>query len=659
MGTLSLINQKSITHPTINNVIEDYKYVYKQQHVHAGDFVNYINGLAQRNDYGNSQEFYLNHDYSGMKMSATPLTEQQFILFHQGNYSGINATVCQINGGEILEGKNVLICENDPRCIDNFYSVKMADDTVAVLHPSGTYLALTIVKIVNNVAQLKKTFISSINITPTGTMAIKFLSNNRFLIVYRYNYNAYCTIWKLQDEEIIYGEPIALSSSTTAPMLHGVDSISIEYFSDDKVYIIYTTIARTLGIEIQHLILEDMTITKTSNVAPAERTGMGGKSASVKLDDNHFFLAFSVGGRTSMSATTINASIWEIKEDGSFTGSGGGFPASSGIICSTQGSGENFHAILVDKNTVAILYQYGDKLYTKICIIDGTTITCGPEKALEKTSYTQYSLLLFQTLLGQINIFYANTTKGNVAAGQAYTYDRELQMLTERIVLLQYEEQVQPATEPPFDAIALSDGVGSAETELEEVYKTQTNPFASGWTQISPVEYHHESGAILTSSWAPTEGELPMIFDNDATMVAVLNAVNPETQEGLVEIILQLTEPLKIEKFSPPSFYFLEDPHYTVLDKSVGIQLMGSKDNQNWELLHEKMQIGGNTDPEIVVENPKYYYYYKITINKANNDYRLVLRDWYPINYYYKAEMPSQGHKQQVKIIKLQAEEAQ
>ena len=75
----------------LNDVIEEFKYVYKGQEIKAGDFVNYVNGVAS-----GSIGTDINAQVSDSKNSKAIEIDENRILIVYRNSSDINILKCQI-----------------------------------------------------------------------------------------------------------------------------------------------------------------------------------------------------------------------------------------------------------------------------------------------------------------------------------------------------------------------------------------------------------------------------------------------------------------------------------------------------------------------------------------------------------------------------------
>ena len=176
-------------------------------------------------------------------------------------------------------------------------------------------------------------------------------------------------------------------------------------------------------------------------------------------------------------------------------------------------------------------------------------------------------------------------------------------------------EDVAPATEPPFNAIALSSGIGGTDTEHNEqvkiarVYKevevTKTGDIVpKTWTKISDTEYVAEDGTRLISSSyrSPSstfnyEASLGCDGDTDTSWLHNLDDFTPS-------FTLSFPTAIKILKMNVRiTFGYIEN-----LEKC---QIVGSNDGVVWKTLYDiEEQIYPIT--EIVLSNPDFYKMYRV-----------------------------------------------
>ena len=73
----------------LNDVIEECKYVYQGQTIKAGDFVEYVNGVASQRTETSSEKALTDNSVpqTGVKISAVLLDEKRVFIAHSCGYS--------------------------------------------------------------------------------------------------------------------------------------------------------------------------------------------------------------------------------------------------------------------------------------------------------------------------------------------------------------------------------------------------------------------------------------------------------------------------------------------------------------------------------------------------------------------------------------------
>lgn len=203
-------------------------------------------------------------------------------------------------------------------------------------------------------------------------------------------------------------------------------------------------------------------------------------------------------------------------------------------------------------------------------------------------------------------------------------------------------EDVAPAIEPPFNAIALSDGVGAPEyVEGEVLIEGNIIPTQSEWTKISDTEYVSTNGTRVTSSalYYPSGENLINAFDGDDTTDCRLgsNIIN--------WIKLEFPEPISIAEMYVS--VDLSNVNFTVF-------VQASNDDLVWDTLATKTADFTGTIETGLTSSQKYKFY-KLQSYCANANL-FTQKEWRTTKYYKKALIPSTEHNEQVKIARVYKE---
>ena len=198
-------------------------------------------------------------------------------------------------------------------------------------------------------------------------------------------------------------------------------------------------------------------------------------------------------------------------------------------------------------------------------------------------------------------------------------------------------EDVAPATEPPFNAIALSSGVGAPEFVEGEITKTG-NIFPTSWNVVTEgTKYSSSDGFTLeVNSYSDSNHRACLMSDNsNSTDWYCGNNIN------VGWAMMTLSKPQKITKMKIDlSFSFN-------LYNSLSIQ--GKKEDDDWvDLYTTTNAMDTNKIEEITLNNTDYYLYYRLYI-----DGRRFVREWQTSEYIAIEQVPNTEHKDQVKIARV------
>ena len=196
-------------------------------------------------------------------------------------------------------------------------------------------------------------------------------------------------------------------------------------------------------------------------------------------------------------------------------------------------------------------------------------------------------------------------------------------------------EDVAPAIDPPFNAIALSSGEGGKKVKIARVYKEvevtkliQEDIIPKTWTKVSNTEYTSNGVTLVASSVQSTNNYYPYYAcdGNSNTMYQSEGKSNNITRI----LTWNFDEPRKITKM----YVYIEAMNYMTDDYRT-ITIQGSKggttDNDFVDLFSIPIPEAYTYQSEIKLSNTDYYKYYRIkSENKMNY---LTVREWYVTEY--------------------------
>ena len=192
-------------------------------------------------------------------------------------------------------------------------------------------------------------------------------------------------------------------------------------------------------------------------------TSTGYVASVVKLSNSSVFIAHLYNGDyqylygivCSINGTTITHGI------------------DTALVTSAYYAGTAISTCLLPDGNIFIAHSYGSgfPLYGIIVTVSGTSITKNTDTQLSSESLS--GRVLSTVLLSNGNVFIAHSqTSGSYHLyAQIFGIDEANNIPTNNVVITEYEQQVTLATEPPFNGIALSDGVGGTATAHNQQVK--------------------------------------------------------------------------------------------------------------------------------------------------------------------------------------------
>ena len=607
---MSIVNSfKQESTLKLNDIIEEYKYVYKGQEVKAGDFLVYADGINGTINIPNTN--------CAKKLSS------------------------HVMPTSTTEGKVIAGVEIDPETILVLYSG--ASTTFPIM---GRIIKLTSEGTVLGEA------ISICSSERSGySIAVTLIDKNKVFIAHRvgagtnYLYGTVCTI-----------EGTTITAGTTTKLTTTTDSgeqIEVGTLEDNKVFILHQADESSLYVSAVICTVTDTTITAgTRSTINTEYTS--GQNISLAIineitafvtyqQDNDYYKM--VGKVCRVRGTTVSYGYEDPYVLGNYNNS------AFGASCVTLNENQVFIASHKNSN-----YCMG-----KIITLSGTAITTiGTELQLggasSSSSYSQHIYTSSSILLSNGNIFvmYAANGGGELAGAVVKPQGSTLSLISNEInlatttgasgyggtkaaaplsfdnILILYaysdapysilwnvsqegeilpevamynhEDFVLPAIEPPFDAIALEQGEGASEY-IEGIVenKVEGNIFPSGadenWTELTTqTSYQATDGTIVTCTESSnTTFNAYDVFDGGSYYPFL---------SGNSHVVVELPEPKKITKMSARMKSLSTNQNVTIVQ--------GSKDGIMWIDLWSVVVPDTETTYEMILANIDYYKFYKI-----------------------------------------------
>lgn len=469
MGEAYLDWQKKSGGIKLNDVIEEFKYVAAGKKVNAGDLVNYINGVASKIDYGESVDTQLSNtaDTAG-KMSVVALDDSRvFVAYYYGSDKYLYGMVVTINGASISAGIETQLSTTQ-NTGSEISTCLLPNGNVFIAHSYyPTHLYGMVIIIDGTTITVGTDTALNANNGMGLEISTCLLPNGNVFIAHGYGTYRY-----------LYGMVVTVDGTT---LTKGTDTliVSNDYYPgycisacllhDGNVFIAHghggTSNLKLYGIVCT---ISGKTITKGTDTVIIDANYSGEDIAACTLTNGNVFIAHNIGGNNNLggivckiSGTTITA-------------------GSNTTISTTKYTGQGLSVVPLPNQKVFIAYRRNNSptyLNGVVCSISDTTITKGTEKNLNTSDFTGGTPKAVLLPNGIIFISHMYSTSSFLYA-QIFSID-ESDVPTNQIVATETEQQVTPATEPPFNAIALSSGVGGTDTEHNEQVKI-ARPSAGG-----------------------------------------------------------------------------------------------------------------------------------------------------------------------------------
>ena len=443
----------------LNDVIEEFKYVYKGQEIKAGDFVNYINGVAS-----GSIGTDINAQVSDSSNTQAIEIDENRILITYRNKSDINILKCQIyslENAQLIAGTTYSITSPTT---DYLYikDIAMLEDKRFVIlvqsynsDKSSDYPLLFCGKIEGNtiIFGTAKSYLS--NYPNYHPYSLCYISNNKFIMgsVFKGNdRRVNCHIFSISD--------LTLPSSFTSvynPSYYYCWDLRIRKISDTKVLIVWNNTSKSSIYTTTGTISNNTLSTNTVGTI----TSTYDLRNALSLSDN---LNLIIRSENSLPIiATYTTSI-----------------ASSNLLNTTDipkiiPLAQNVGVLKTSENSIILAYGGTSDVNYSVAILPITNITensatIGTTYLYPSTSKVIMDIINFQTNIIALLSIYQDPISNSTGSSYLNLFSIG-ETISNQIIQADYEQQVKIATEPPFDAIALSNGTGGTSTAHNEQVK--------------------------------------------------------------------------------------------------------------------------------------------------------------------------------------------
>lgn len=458
----AFLNQKKSSGVKLNDIIEDFKYVYKGQTIKAGDFVNYINGVASKTSYGTSANIQLSTQaYSGYKISAVQLDDSRILIIHSYSSSYyLYGVVCTISNTTITMGTDIQLSSTTNSCSLRSPAVLLPSGKVFVAYrdstpcPNGMLLTVSGTTITVSANLKLSTIVSNADIS------IDVLPDGNVFVSHSYNSSNY-----------LYGMVVTISGTT---LTAGTDtsifvdrnagfSISSFVLPNNDIFIAHSG-ASNMYLYSNLVRISGTTVTVPANVTLNNTVAYAGYQISANLlTDGKVFIAHSgysdyclYGKICSVTDTTIKSESLDIA-----LGTVKSYTAN--IVTS----------VALSNNRVFVVHNYDNTnyyLYGIVATVEGTNIISSTRTSLNSTKGTGRIIAPLLLNNGTILLVHSRDTSNFYLDAQVFGIN-DSNVPSSDVLSIVYEDQVTLSSEPSFDAIALSGGVGGTDSAHKDQIK--------------------------------------------------------------------------------------------------------------------------------------------------------------------------------------------
>ena len=619
--SMGLLVQNPSSGASFNDTTNVVKYVYKNEHILAGDFVQYITGRESVTDYGTSTttSLYGNESYTAKGFRTFKLNDTDTLIL-TGITSSIvlRATIVRTNGKEstIIFTKDISSISYAINTIHDI--IRLNNGDLLVLHDGSGYLYATILWYADDAVGDKQTIRVCTDSYSGGRAGIGMIRDSYVWILHKYSSAAYLYATKLLLADDVWSVGTLISVDSVKNSAIGFSSVLL----DDN----YCWVSQSYNSSRYYLTGNVYTFTETSYKL----------MTSFTLDNIDYY-----------SATYTQTRLAYIDGEDKLPYILIAHGTASWTVCRmiqldyTMKNISKHYAAHLSAHTAQYVDLTYDFDYNAIVLIGVSNATstaglraCVIAKNDNGISIKAYTQIASGSAAGQISaiVKHTNTPFYTVLYSMDDTrtvyYDKflinpETYTLTTDLKHIVLEQQVRYALDPPFDGIALTGGYGGDDNshfQPVKVAKIRKIKYPDGfifptiWTNVDTNLYTSLEGFILSGT--------------SVSAGTVANAVDGGTgtswtsaAEGFSDALtIECPHPIKITKMRT----YLTCSVPTYFNDAI---IEGRTKNGEWIELY-KIQKAQNILTDCVLYNTDYYTYYRLTINKLHETYSSVVYEW-------------------------------
>lgn len=465
MGEAFLDYKKGGSGLNINGIIQDY-YVYAGEKVSAGDFVEFVNGVAGKSNVGTSVDTQIvqQRTNSGGDFSAVVLDDKRVFVTHENpdSYSHLYGVVVTIEGAKITVGTSTQLY-NTTGSGNNVSTVVLADGRVLVLF--GVYskyplygLVCTISGTTVSVSIAAKSICGNNYSSYFSSPAL--LNNGNVFVAFNTDssYGLSGVVVSVSATAITVGTILQLNSSNYT----GYGGISTNVLNDSQIFIFHNG---NSGFYATSCSVYNTTITLGSTTQLSSK-GSANVLSTTKLKNGDIFIARAYDTTNYyLYGKVVTVSGTQITYLGVDTQLSAEVNSARGLSVITLENGKVFiaHSCTSPSN-----YLHG-----MLATVDNKVITTGNDIRLSTRSYSGNAIS--SKLLQSGNVFVVHSYDSYPAIyGQVFSVDETNDIPTNQITITEYETQVRPATSLPCKGVAKSSGEGGDDTGHKDIVSVYT-----------------------------------------------------------------------------------------------------------------------------------------------------------------------------------------
>lgn len=474
MGEAFLDYKKGGSGLDINGIIEDY-YVYAGEKVSAGDFVEFVNGVASQTTKTSEDTAINNTDSRPSEViSAVELSENRVFIAHNKDTSDyyLCGVVCTIENEKIIVGTDTQL--STERYTGYQISVVTLDENrvfIAHSYGYGKYYLYGMICTINGKSITVNTDTSLLSASSYPEAGLRLsatkLTDSKIFIAHTINgshYFLFGLVASISGNSISVGtdtsmrrDSLSYSGYTIATATLTSTSVFVAHSNDSKYYL-YGVSVTISGTTISYV--------KNSDIALTSAVANSGLFIAVKaLDSNKVLVTHC----SDNSASYLHGIVCTVSGTSTTKGT------DTQLSTEQYTGGRVSTPILLNNGKVLIAHGGASStgnahsLYSMTCSISGTTISVENDVRLNDETYS--GVTMFPILLNSGKLFIAHSL--TVASTHLYAQLFSIQndIPTNQITITDYETQVRPATSLPCSGVAKSSGEGGDDTTHNQQVK--------------------------------------------------------------------------------------------------------------------------------------------------------------------------------------------